>query len=55
MFTVGNICDQIASEECVYSRENLRPNCEWKEVEIMSDDRRLSDVSRGKQCAYMSY
>ena len=48
--------------ECVYSREYLRRNCEWKSVEIMSHtdltvysgsthqaDRRLSDVS---QCAF---
>ena len=55
----------VASEECVYSREYLRRNCEWKYVEIMSHadltvysgsthqaDRRLSDVSRVRQYAF---
>ena len=37
----------IRGQECVYGREYWRRNCEWKYVEIMSDDRRLSDVSRG--------
>ena len=55
VFTVKNIGDEIASEECIYRREYLRRNCEWKQVEIISDDRRSSDVSRGKPCAYMSY
>ena len=56
----------LGREECVYSGEYLRQNCEWRSVQTMSNadfivsgsthqtDRRFSDVSRGRQSTFTS-
>ena len=44
---------KYASEECVYSKEYLRPD-EIASGSTDQADRRLNDVSKGRQCAFMS-